>query len=101
MRKTTLAVLLTSLLLGYGSMALARGPGGGNPGGNAPGKMSEEGRENTNAQWSQGADKGQERAEERKREQNMTREHRDTNTRNAPGGQGKPKSRGLKDKGPR
>lgn len=74
MRKVGLALLLTSLLLGYGSAALARGAGGGHTGGMAPGHMSPEGKENTNAQWSPGAVKGQERAEERRSEEGAEHE---------------------------
>lgn len=68
MRKIGLAVALTGLLLGYGSsIVLARGGGGGNhAGGMAPGHMSSEGQENSNAQWSPDATKGQDRAAEQR-----------------------------------
>ncbi len=73
MRKVGLVVLLMSVLLGHGVTVFARG-GGGHLGGAAAGKMSTEGQANTNAQWSSGADKGQQRAEERRSEQGAENE---------------------------
>ncbi|HEX8874543.1 MAG TPA: hypothetical protein VF780_07935 [Nitrosospira sp.] len=65
-----IAVLLTGIVIGYGSVAMARDGGGGhnghgNAGGMASGHMSQEGKENTNAQWSSGAAKGDERSDSR------------------------------------
>lgn len=71
MRKVGLAILLTSLLLSHGTAVLARG---GFAGGAAAGKMSQGGQTNTNAQWSTGADKGQERADERRSEEGVEHE---------------------------
>ncbi len=61
-------VLLAGMVLGYGGVAMAREGGGGqhgNHGGMAAGHMSQEGKENTNAQWSSGATKGDERSDSR------------------------------------
>jgi hypothetical protein len=60
------------MLLGYGTAALARGAG--HAGGMAAGKMSTEGGANTNAQWSTGADKGQQRAAEQRSEEGAQHE---------------------------
>ncbi len=61
-------ILLAFIALGYGGAAVARGGGQhdgqyGNPGGMASGHMSQEGRDNTNAQWSGGATSGQGRSD--------------------------------------
>jgi hypothetical protein len=80
MRRTTLAIIFTGLLFGYGSAALARTDGGGqaagasHTGGSAPSKISSEGKENTNAKWSADQDKGQARAEERRSTQGAAHE---------------------------
>lgn len=71
-----MAALLAVIVLGYGGAAMARGNGDqhgggqsggagqyGNRGGMAFGHMSGEGRDNTNAQWSGGATKGQDRSD--------------------------------------
>src|SRR5690349_9007654 len=60
-------VLLAGIVLGYGSVAMAQGGGQhnghGNAGGMASGHMSQEGRDNTNAQWSGSTTKGQGRSD--------------------------------------
>ena len=65
----SMVVLLASVILGYGGVAMGKGggqhDGHGNPGGIASGHMSQEGRDNTNAQWSGGATKGQQRSDAR------------------------------------
>lgn len=68
MRKLLIAILM----LAYGTTALAGQSS--HPGGSAPAKISAEGKENTNAKWSAGADKGQARAEERRSTQGATHE---------------------------
>ena len=60
-------VLLAVIALGYGGAAVSRvgghdGPHG-NAGGMTSGQMSQEGRDNTNAQWSGGATSGQGRSD--------------------------------------
>ena len=64
----SMVVLLAGIVLGYGGAVMARGGGQqdgqyGNHGGMASGHMSQEGRDNTNAQWSGGATKGQGRSD--------------------------------------
>ena len=72
-------VLLAGIALGYGSVAMAQGGGQhnghGNAGEMASGHMSQEGRDNTNAQWSGGATKGQGRSDLRKDDQGHGQNH--------------------------
>lgn len=99
MRKSGLAVLIASLLLAYGTTAMAGQsghPGSAHPGGSAPEKMHTEGKENTNAQWSAGADKGQDRAEERRSAKGATHEKSHEGSHDAV--TKKPKKRMHKDK---
>ncbi|ARO86631.2 hypothetical protein EBAPG3_001900 [Nitrosospira lacus] len=72
MRKVSLVVLLAGIALGYGSPVLAQqgtgaqqdGVGGdGKRGGKAFEHRSQQGSENSNAQWSTGATKGKDRAD--------------------------------------
>ena len=63
MRKIGLAVLVMGVALGYGNTALARGDG--DRGGAALDHRSQEGSENSNAQWSTNATKGQGRSDMR------------------------------------
>ncbi len=69
MRKVGLAVLLAGIVLGYGSPVLAQqgngagGGGDGKRGGTAFDHRSQQGSENSNAQWSTGATKGKDRAD--------------------------------------
>lgn len=70
MRTVGLVLLLASIMLGYGNPVLARegseghqsGGGVRDPGGAAFGHRNQKGSENSNAQWSTGATKGQNRA---------------------------------------
>ena len=60
------AVLLAAVFLGIGNAAVAQQGGvqsGGNPGGMASENMSDQGKQNANAQWSGGATKGQGRSD--------------------------------------
>ena len=67
----SLAVLLAGIILGYGSTVLAQGGNGGHSGhtnhsgGSASEHMSQQGGQNTNAQWSSDSVKGQERSGQR------------------------------------
>jgi hypothetical protein len=69
----SLAVLLTSIVLGYGSVTFAREGSGnsdhsghsGHSGGSASEHMSQQGSQNTNAQWSSDSAKGKERSGQR------------------------------------
>jgi hypothetical protein len=63
MRKIGLVVLVAGIALGYGNTLLARE--GGDHGGAALGHRSQEGNENSNAQWSTNATKGQQRSDMR------------------------------------
>lgn len=74
MRKFGLSVLLAGVVLGYGNPVLAREGGGGHHdgvggggnekrGGAAIDHRSQKANENSNAQWSTGATKGQDRAD--------------------------------------
>ncbi|BCT66570.1 hypothetical protein [Nitrosospira sp. NRS527] len=65
-----LSVLLVGVVLAYGNTAIAREGGGGHhdghhakSGGMASEHMGQQGTENSNAQWSAGATKGQERSD--------------------------------------
>ena len=72
MRKVGLLILLMGMVLGYGNPALAREGGEGHQGVGgikaekrgkaASDNRSQKARENSNAQWSAGATKGQDRA---------------------------------------
>lgn len=84
MHRVGLVVLLASFILGYGSPVLAREGGGGHHGvdGDGNGKgggaaldhRSQKANENSNAQWSSGATRGQDRADLR-RQDNHDRGH--------------------------
>jgi hypothetical protein len=74
-RKIGLVVLVAGIALGYGNTVLARGGGDGHDGmggrgeggrgGAALDRRSQEGSENSNAQWSTNATKGQDRSDMR------------------------------------
>lgn len=77
MHRVGLVVLLASFILGYGNPALAReggghhgvdGNGNGKGGGAALDRRSQKANENSNAQWSSGATKGQDRADLRRQD---------------------------------
>jgi len=89
MRKVRLIVVLAGLVLGYGNTALADsghhgggqgdahhasvgGGGDGHSGGVASSHMSDQGKVNNNAQWSDGATTGQDRAELRRNDEGAT-----------------------------
>ena len=69
----SLAVLLAGIILGYGGTVLAREGGvnsghsghSGHSGGSASERMSEQGSQNSNAQWSSDSAKGKERSGQR------------------------------------